>query len=260
MDERADLEREAGLGADGLQQAQVGGRVGLLRSLGAEADEAKQAIASGEREKQLGAEGFERLALTIVGEEEPAVGILAVERGGLVGSREIADGRGAFFKALGHVFTEAHAVLDAEAAALTQIHGDAGNVQDLRDAAGDGLDEGLGLGKAARLIGELAQDQLGIIGLAEELAIEPALHAVTDGVVRGEELDESRGDEDEYRDGDRKIFLVPDEREDEMDEDEGDEGELGYEQRIAGERVLGAHAHEKTDIERALDHDDVGEG
>ena len=133
-------------------------------------------------------------------------------------------------------------------------------MQDLRDAAADGIDEGLGLGEAACLIGELAEDQLGVIGLAEELAVEPALQAVADGVVRGEELDEPGGDEDEDRDGDRQIFLVPDERKDEVKEDEGDEGELGYQQRIAGERVLGAHAQEEANIQRTLHHDDVGEG
>ncbi len=36
---------------------------------------------------------------------------------------------------------------------------------------------GLGLGEAARLVGELAEHQLGIIGFAEEFAIEPALEA-----------------------------------------------------------------------------------
>ena len=51
VDERADLEREAGLGADGLQQAQVGGRVGLLRALGAETDEAER----GDRGRRAGA-------------------------------------------------------------------------------------------------------------------------------------------------------------------------------------------------------------
>ena len=210
--------------------------------------------------KQLGAEGVERLALAVVGEEEPAVGILAVEGGGLVGAREIADGRGALFEALGHVVADADAVLEAEAAALAQIDGDARDVQDLRDAAADGIDEGLGLGEAARLVGELAEDQLSVVGLAEELAIEPTLQAVADGVVRGEELDEPGGDENEDRDGDRQILLVPDEGEDKVEEDEGDEGELRDQQRIAGERVLGAHAHEEADIERALHHDDVGEG
>ena len=90
MDERADFEREAGLGADGLQQAQVGGRVGLLGALGAEADEAEQAVASGEGKQQLSAEGIERLALAVVGEEKPPVGIFAVQGGRLVGAREIA--------------------------------------------------------------------------------------------------------------------------------------------------------------------------
>ena len=86
------------------------------------------------------------------------------------------------------------------------------------------VDQRTGLGKAARLVGELAEHQLGVIGFAEELAVEPALQAVAEGVVRGEELDEAGRDEHEDGDGDGQVFLVTDQGKDEADEDERDEG------------------------------------
>src|ERR1700748_2867427 len=130
MDEGADLEGESGLGADGLEQTQVGGGGGLLGALGAEADEAGQLLAAGEGQQQFGAESIERLALAIVGEQEPSVWIFAVEGGGLIGAREVADGRGALLEALGQVVADADAMLDAKAAAVAQIDGDRGDVQD----------------------------------------------------------------------------------------------------------------------------------
>ena len=78
--------------------------------------------------------------------------------------------------------------------------------------------------------------------------------------MRGEELDEAGGKENEDRDGDWQVFLVADQRKDKVEDDEGDDGKLRHEQRVAGERVLGAHAEEETDIQRTLHDDDVGEG
>ncbi len=133
-------------------------------------------------------------------------------------------------------------------------------MEDLGDAASDGIDQRAGFGEATCLIGEFAEDKLSVVGFAEEFTVQPALQTMAEGVVGGEELDEASGDEDEDRDGDGQVFLVPHQRKDEANDDECDDGEFGDEQGGAGEGVLGAHAEEQADVQRALHYDDVGEG
>ncbi len=138
-----------------------------------------------------------------------------------------------------------------------QQHGKLADVQGVADGAGDGFKERLGFGKAAHLVGELVEDDLGVVGFAEELAIEPLLQAFADAKAQGQD---ERKEDDRADDvgGARLLFVQKGQQQAEADG--CDESDLDHPKGGFGESIAGADAQQHADIERPLHDDDVGEG
>jgi hypothetical protein len=191
------------------------------------------------------------------GHQVPGVGIVAVEAGGLVGVREVADGGSLRGEGEGAVGRDANGLLDIEDIAAAEEHGDLADVEGVADGAGDGFQQRPGFGEVADLVGELVEHDFGVVGLAEELPVEPLLDAFADAEAEGEDDDE----EDEGGPDVGGLGLAAlDHGQEEADADDDEEGNLHGPQGGAGERVAGAEAEEDADVEGTLDNDDVGEG
>ncbi len=79
---------------------------------------------------------------------------------------------------------------------LAQKEGDPLHVQGLADALGDGPQQGLGFGEAARLFGEVHQYLIDGVGLAKEAPVNPQ------GKRPGNAQTQKQNDDDEYHGGD----------------------------------------------------------
>ena len=64
-------------------------------------------------------------------------------------------------------------ILQLKELSLAQQEGDPLHVQRLADALGDGAQQGLGFGEAARLLGKLDQYLVDGVGLAKEAPVNP---------------------------------------------------------------------------------------
>ena len=88
-------------------------------------------------------------------------------------------------------------ILQLKELSLAQKEGDALHMQGLADALGDGPQQGLGFGEAARLLGEVYQYLIDGVGLAEEAAVNPQGERPGDAQTQKQNDDDKdhRGDE-----------------------------------------------------------------
>ena len=146
---------------------------------------------------------------------------------------------------------------ELEGVAGAEEDGDAVDVHGGADAVGDGVDEGSDFGEVAGFVGELGEELLGGVGVAEEALIDFLLEPFGEDEAEGEEEAEDAEDADEI-----DVALMarvaevvqqgPDKPKCKQDADDGD--------GLASEEVSGALADEDADIHCALDDDDVCEG
>ena len=128
-------------------------------------------------------------------------------------------------------------------------------MQCLRDTLGDGFDQGARFHHPTNAVAEFAEDLFGVVGFAEESAVEPSAgffgHAAD-----GKDGNQSQRNNDELL---RTLAVLSDEGQGGQGDDQ-DGQHLQDADAILRQRVLQSLADDDADVHRALDDDDVGQG
>ena len=175
------LEREAGLCGDGLQQAHVGTRVRLLGFFRTERDESEKLIAHSKRQKQFGLQTGE-LAALFVGDVrvaiEPRIEVVQVDARGFLLLLQQARGGGDRREGDPGEVSVSHGIGRSVETIAAEQHGDLRHVERLRDARRHGFEQRLRFDHGANLLAKFGEDLFGVVGFAEETAIEPGAQLV----------------------------------------------------------------------------------
>ncbi len=86
---------------------------------------------------------------------------------------ECAHGRGVFRQRNVHSIRGSLGILQLKELSLAQQEGDSLYMERLADALGDGSQQGFRLGEGPRLFGEIGQNLVDRVGLAEEAPVNP---------------------------------------------------------------------------------------
>ena len=259
LEEFGVFESEAGLSGYGLEELAIRFGVGLLGTLGAEGDDSGETVAAGERDEEFSREVGEGGALGIGGVDQPTGGIVAVDVGRDLGAGEGGDrgGGGGEREGLGCAWSQwdADSELQTEGVTAAKEDSDAIDVEGFAQAVSDGVDEGRDFGKVAGFVGELGEELLGGVGLAEEALVNLLLEAPGDDEAEGKEQGDDNQDVDDVG---LAILGGAAEEKAEVVGHPGGQQDGDDDERTAGEEVFGALADEDAEIQSPLDDDDVG--